>query len=262
MAKQTGISWTDATWNAWIGCEKVSPGCKNCYAESFVKNRMGKKLWGPPLTTTRQVTKTLKDVGKWNKEAESEQLLRRVFTSSLSDFFEDHPVANEHRPKAWYIIKQCPWLHFQILTKRPHRIGSCLPSDWGDGYPNVWLGTSIEESDYSYRATCLNEIPAVCRFISYEPALGPLNGLNLSGIDWVIYGAESGSNRRPEDKQWARDMRDKCRGAGVAFFHKQSSAFKSGQGVELDGELIQEFPLPRGVESLDQFKTKGTVQAC
>jgi protein gp37 len=109
--------------------------------------------------------------------------------------------------------------------------------------PNVWLGVSIENADYAHRADILRQIPAKVRFISYEPALGPLaDSINLDGIHWVIYGGESGKGYRKEDKQWARDMRDKCKREGVAFFHKQSSGFRNETGIELDGEIIHEFP--------------------
>lgn len=247
MAGETLIAWTDHTFNPWMGCTKVSDGCKNCYAETLTKNRMGLDVWGP--RATRQVTKGPWDnVLAWNRAAERDGVIRRVFCASLCDVFEDHPIANATLPRVWRLIRQCQSLQFQLLTKRPERIADNLPDDWGsrgDGWPNVWLGTSIEDMRVAARADHLRSIPATVRFISYEPALGPLNDLDLTGIDWIIYGGESGPGYRPEDKQWARDMREKCITAGVAFFHKQSAAIRTEMGIELDGRIIREYPEPR-----------------
>lgn len=254
MADETLIAWTDHTFNPWMGCLKISPGCKNCYAATMTKNRMGLDLWGPPETTTRQRTKgPWQHVKKWNNEALSGVPGLRgagphlVFTGSLMDWAEDHPILDAVRSDMWNLIRQCQSLHFQLLTKRTDRIEKLLPEDWGDGYPNVWLGTSVENMDYAWRADILRRIPATVRFISYEPALGSLKGLDLIGIDWVIYGGESGAGYRPEDKQWARDMRDACAAERVAFFHKQSAAYRTEMGIELDGEIIRQFPTPRPV---------------
>jgi protein gp37 len=312
--KDTKISWTDDSFCPWIGCVKVSAGCKNCYADSLWGKFHGKGNWGP--NSSRHITDTWDDPVKWNAKAAAartlvgrgatasvdgltepqqriletlatmqgpvsvedlktaaksqvrtvEQLIGsghlvvvgrrtvaelprpRVFCSSMSDVFEDHPDANPLRPKLWELIRACPELDFQLLTKRPQNIRRFLPGDWGLGWPNVWLGTSIENMDVAHRADILRQIPATVRFISYEPALGPLDELDLKGIDWVIYGGESGSGFRPADPQWARDMRDKCALEGVTFFHKQISAFRSGQGEELDGVLHHDFPTPRFVQ--------------
>lgn len=251
MSVKTIIAWTDHTFNPWMGCEKVSEGCRNCYALTLTKNRMGLHLWGKQ--SPRQVTKApWKNVLKWNKDAPGNAgvlgagLPDLCFCASLCDIFEDHPTANEMRPVVWETIKQCRNMHFQVLTKRPERIAENLPADWGTGYENVWLGTSIEDMRVAYRADYLRDIPAVVRFISYEPALGSLSELNLSGLDWIIYGGESGPGHRPEDKQWAREMRDKCAENEVAFFHKQSSGYKTEMGIELDGVIIRQFPVPRG----------------
>lgn len=251
MSEATIIAWTDHTFNPWMGCTKVSAGCAHCYAETLTKNRMGLSLWGPGAT--RQVTKSpWQNVIRWNKAAPSHDGVLGAgnpdlcFTASLCDVFEDHPVANATRPRLWDVIRECRNMHFQVLTKRPERIADNLPADWGPGgWSNVWLGTSIENMAVAGRADHLRDIPAVVRFISYEPALGPLNALDISGIDWVIYGGESGPGHRPEDKQWARDMRDKCVDAGVAFFHKQSAGYRTELGIELDGKIVREYPTPR-----------------
>ncbi len=166
-----------------------------------------------------------------------------VFCASLADIFEDHHAVDQARVRVWNLIRECPDLHFQLLTKRPENIVRMLPADWGVGWPNVWLGTSIEYFALRGRADPLREIPAVVRFISYEPALGPLRGINLRGIHWVIYGGESGPNFRQDDRQWARDMRQQCEDEGVAFFYKQAAGKRSKTDPLLDGERVEEFPI-------------------
>lgn len=241
MAEETGISWTDHTHNIVWGCEKVSPACQFCYAEVWAK-RMGFDVWGstkPRRTLSQQNwNKPL----KWNKAAEKEGKSHKVFCSSMCDIFEDHPTVIQELQKLWPLIKQTPWLEWQLLTKRPERIKSFLPSDWGDGYKNVWLGTTIESNDYAYRADYLRDVSCKIRFISYEPALGPLDKLDLKDLHWIIYGGESGPHFRGHDPQWARDMRDRCKNDGVAFFYKQSSALHSGTDPYLDGLQYHEFP--------------------
>jgi protein gp37 len=217
----------------------------------LAKNRMGLDVWGPPSTTDRPAVKNV--FAKLRKER---RLMRDrvpsvqgagkphlVFVGSMMDWAEHHPDAAELRPVMWRTIREYPDLVFQLLTKRAENIAGLLPADWGDGYDNVWLGTSIENNDYVDRADHLRRIPARVHFISYEPALGPLDRLDLAGIEWVIYGGESGPGYRPEDKQWARDMRDRCRSADVAFFHKQSAAPRTEMGIELDGQIVREFPV-------------------
>ena len=235
MSETTIIAWTEHTWNPWRGCTRVSPGCDNCYMFT-AQSRYGRD----PSVVTRCGTSIWQSPVRWNREAEARGNPAKVFTCSWSDWF--HEDADEWRPEAWGVVRRTPWLHYQILTKRPHLIEDRLPADWGKGYPNVWLGVSIESNTQRGRADILRVIPAAVRFISYEPALGPLDRCDLTGIDWVIYGGESGPGYRPEDKQWARDMRDRCRGLGIAFFHKQSAAIRTETGVELDGEIIREYP--------------------
>lgn len=247
MADKTLIAWTDHTFNPAWGCLKVSPGCKHCYADGLA-DRYGFKVWGPPETTTRRTfgEKHWAEPVKWNRDAEREGRIHRVFCASMCDVFEDHPTVIGEMAKLWPLIRATPWLHWQLLTKRPERIAASLPADWGDGYPNVWLGTSIENADYAWRADHLRAIPAVVRFVSYEPALGPLaDVLDLTGIDWIIYGGESGNSYRDHDIQWPRDMRDKCKAAGAAFFYKQSPARFTERGTTLDGETVREYPVPR-----------------
>lgn len=247
MAENSLIAWTRHTFNPWMGCMKVSAGCANCYAETLTTNRMGFRVFGPPATTERKVTSDTnwRKPLKWNREAQLAGVADRVFCASLADVFEDHPTANAARPRLWNLVRDTPFLWWLILTKRPERIRAELPADWGPGgYPNVWLGTSVEDMRVAGRVDHLRDIPAAVRFISYEPALGPLDELELRGVDWVIYGGESGPGYRPHDLAWPRAMRAKCAEEGVAFFYKQSSAARTEMGIELDGEIVRQYPVP------------------
>lgn len=223
-----------------MGCVNVSEGCRNCYAETLTRNRMGLKLWGKD--GRRQVTKTWRDPVKWSRNAAAAGVRERVFCASLCDVFEHHPTANEARPALWRLIDSCRSLDWQLLTKRPENIVSMLPADWGGGWPHVWLGTSIEDMRVAKRADHLRGVPAAVRFVSYEPALGSVADLDLSGIGWLICGGESGPGHRAMDHRWAREIRDKCAAAGVAFFFKQSSGARPGTGTLLDGVEIKNWP--------------------
>ena len=157
---------------------------------------------------------------------------RRIFTCSWSDFFIAE--ADAWRPEAWDIIRATPQHTYMILTKRPSRIRRCLPADWGEGWPHVWLGVSGGDPSWlTRRLPLLRRIPAVVRFLSIEPLLAPIETLDLSGIGWVIVGGESGPRRRPMLHRWVWPLRDACAAADVAFFFKQSSALRDGQGDSL-----------------------------
>lgn len=263
MATETIIAWTDRTFNAWMGCTKVSAGCQHCYAETLTRNRMGLSLWGPDAK--RRVTKApWTNARQWERAAARGEPGQRgpgfnhmVFLGSLMDWAEDRPDLAEPRAAMWRLIRECPHLDFQMLTKRPENIAKFLPDDWRGGYANVWIGTTIEDNRVAHRADYLRQIPAVVRFVSYEPAIGPLDQLDLAGIDWVIYGGESGPKRRAEDKQWARDMRDRCAERGIAFFHKQSAGIRTEMGIELDGEVIRQFPTPRSAAPIPSLLASG-----
>lgn len=264
MAENSLIAWTHNTFNPWIGCVKVSEGCRHCYAETLVVGRMKKgALWGPAKTHRRERTSPgnwHKPV-VWNRAAEKSGAAMRVFCASLADVFEDHPDANAARPDLFALMRATPFLHWQVLTKRPENITAMLPDDWGNvGYPNVWLGTSIESMAVAERVDWLGEIPAVVRFISYEPALGPLDDLNLSRVDWVIYGGESGPNFRPHNLDWPRAMKAKCEAANVAFFYKQSSAARTEMGITLDGNIVRNYPVPRSVRAPERYGISREVQ--
>lgn len=235
MGNSTLIGWTDKTWNPWRGCDKVSPGCAHCYM--FTEQR---RYGRDPEVVTR--TKTWGDPDKWQREAERLNTRYRVFTCSWSDFF--HETADAWRDEAWDIIRRCPNLTFQILTKRPERIADHLPVDWAmrDRWRHVWLGTSIENKVFQWRADRLRENEAEVLFISAEPLLEALPDLNLDGIHWLIVGGESGPGYRPMDHAWVRELRDKAKQSGTAFFFKQSAAPRTEMGIELDGQIVREWP--------------------
>ena len=253
MGEASKIEWTDNTQNFWWGCEKVSPGCKFCYAEAL-STRYDKKskLW----RGDRRRTKDWSGPRRWNKRARASGIRERVFTNSMADFFEDHPSLGPWRSEAWDLIRECDWLDWQILTKRPENIAEMLPGDWGAGWPNVWLGTSIENQDYDWRATKLIEVPAVVRFLSFEPLLGPIdlayscfNGADslgsMPGIHWAIIGGESGKGARACAVQWIRDLIAQCRAASVACFVKQLGAFPMNVRARLNdkkGGNMSEWP--------------------
>jgi protein gp37 len=203
---------------------------------------MGLDLWGN--SAPRQVTKApWQNVKSWNRQAEIDGVVRKVFCGSLMDWAEDRDDLIEPRARMWNVIRNSPWLIFQMLTKRPQNISKFLPDDWGvNGYPNVWLGTTIEDNRVAHRAAPLISNPAPVHFVSYEPAIGPLDQLDLTDIEWVIYGGESGPGYRPENKQWARDMHARCATLDVAFFHKQSAGQRTEMGIELDGKIVREYP--------------------
>jgi protein gp37 len=242
MAEKSLIAWTDNTFNPWMGCHKVSQGCKHCYAETLITNRMGKPgLWG--ANGVRQRTKQpWKNVVKWNNEARAAGEPLKVFTASLADVFEDAPGPNAWRADLWDLIRASKWLDFQLLTKRPENIARMLPDDWGNGWPNVWLGTSIEDDRVADRGPLLTAVPAIVHFVSYEPAIGPLDTLSLEGIEWMIVGGESGPGYRPMDLDWARSMRQRCEASGTAFFFKQSAAPRTEMGIDALGEVVRNYP--------------------
>ncbi len=239
------ITWTDHTWNPWIGCRHVSAECDHCYADTMVTNRMGRDF------SVVQRTKTWKDPIKWNRNAQvlAAEMGRRVrvFCASLTDFFIQD--ADPWRDEAWDVIRRCTEMDWLILTKRPALIAPRLPEDWGQGWPHVWLGTTCGVRSSYPRLDALRKIPAAIRFISAEPLLESLADINLDGFHWLIAGGESGSGFRPMREDWALELRDICsrksaaRPSGVGFHFKQHSAFRPGQGAELCGKMHHEPPL-------------------
>jgi protein gp37 len=252
MAENTAIAWTDHTWNPWMGCHKVSDGCKHCYAEVLVKGRMGRPgMWG--LTGTRERTSDAywRRPRRWNVLAEEAQVPLRIFCASLADVFEDYgtpdaPGPNQWRDDVFDIIRATPWLDWQLLTKRPENIARMVPDDWSlETFPNVWLGTSIEDNRVGHRAAELIKVEASVHFVSYEPAVGPLTppDMSLYDIEWVIVGGESGPGYRQMDLEWARDMQRWCRLTGTTFFFKQDSAPRTEMGIDALGQVYRDYPL-------------------
>jgi protein gp37 len=223
----SNIEWTDATWNPTTGCDRVSPGCDNCYALTMAARLKGmgqekyqndgdSRTSGPGFKLTVHPD-TLDLPLRWRKP-------RRVFVNSMSDLFH-RDVPSHFIGSVFRTMARCPQHTFQILTKRPDRMAAWLANNeiTVPTLPNVWLGTSIESDRYTFRADRLRNTPAAVRFLSLEPLLGPLPSLNLTGIDWAIVGAESGRGARRMDLGWVRDIRDRCAEQGVALFVKQLS---------------------------------------
>jgi protein gp37 len=252
MASDSNISWTDHTFNIAWGCTKVSPGCANCYAETLARRHGYVEHWGKSPDAIRRTfgPKYWQAPLAWNEKARQAGKMARVFACSMCDVFDDHPDVASERPRLWRLIKRTPWLLWLILTKRPENISAdpitgTLPGSWRDmPYPNVWLGVSIEDDAHVWRAKTLATVSAALRFVSYEPALGPLTKLNLDamGINWVIYGGESGPKFRSDQAKWARAIRLQCETFGVPFFYKQGAAIRTEMHTTLDGETIQQFP--------------------
>ena len=178
MGETTGIAWTDHTWNPWMGCQRVSPGCENCYAETLVTGRMGLPVWGPPKTTARKRTsaENWKLPARWHRAALKAGARRRVFVASLADVFEDHPDVAPWRAEALAILAQCTALDVQLLTKRPENVRRMVPESWLEHWPaHVWIGCTVEDQRRAdERIPELLKVPAEVRFLSCEPLLGPV----------------------------------------------------------------------------------------
>jgi protein gp37 len=278
VGERSVIEWTDASWNPWRGCDKVDPTCAACYMfrdqrrygrDPSIVVRAAPATFGAPLSP------------RWRRRAAEIQAAEgrrmRVFTCSWSDFF--HEDADAWRADAWDLVRATPWIDWQILTSRPERIRACLPADWGDGWPHVWLGATIGTRRTCSRTETLRSVPAAVRFVSAEPLLYPLIDeapewhdegsaiaawedramrlgppLSLLGIDWLIVGGESGGRpgRRlvdehnqpiPERLGWVRDLRDRAHVDQVPFLFKQWGGPRpDSAGRHLDGRTHDGFP--------------------
>ncbi|MCI0445549.1 phage Gp37/Gp68 family protein [bacterium] len=236
MGKESKIQWTDNTWNPHIGCHRISAGCARCYMFRDMP-RFGKD----PNVVQRTKDATFYAPLKWKKPS-------LVFTCSWSDFFIEE--ADLWRGDAWEVIRKTPQHTYQILTKRPERIKVCLPDDWGNGYPNVWIGVSVEDQKNTGRIDVLSEIPAIVRFVSAEPLLGEVNLRGRTDkINWVIIGGESGNETgkfryRPCNLEWIEILVHQCSFEGVAVFVKQFGTHLAKQMRMKDrhGGDIDEFP--------------------
>ena len=233
----SSIEWTELTWNPTTGCDKVSAGCKFCYAEIMSRRlqAMGVEKYADGFKV-RQHEAALAIPYGWKKAA-------MVFVNSMSDLFhKDVPL--EFIQKVFRVMNDNPHLIFQVLTKRSERLAE-LRGDltWSQ---NIWMGVSVEDEKVTHRINDLRKVPAAVRFLSCEPLIGPLRKMNLKGIDWVIVGGESGANPRPMQPEWATDIRDQCEKHDVAFFFKQwGGRNKKAAGRELDGSYHDTFPKPK-----------------
>jgi protein gp37 len=237
MGENSKIEWTDHTFNPWIGCQKVSPGCDHCYAEAMMDHRYHKVEWGPHGERKRTSAANWAKPRQWAKEARRGGSRPRVFCASLADVF-DNQVPGEWRSDLYDLIAATPELDWLLLTKRPQNLARMFPTG---PWVNIWLGTTCEDQDrYHERWSILSRVPHVpVRFISYEPALGPMVPyVNEPRPDWIICGGESGPHARMMDPQWARGMRDACSDFGIAFFMKQMTG-KTPIPPDL---LVRQFP--------------------
>lgn len=254
MAENSKIEWTDHTFNPWIGCTKVSDGCKHCYAEQLMDKRWNKVKWGPQGQRVRTSKAMWREVLKWdNRQIERRQ---RVFCASLADIFEENPQLIEWREDLWNLVEVTTNLDWLILTKRPQNILRMVPQRWlaeGAFPKNIWIGTSVEnQKEADERIPYLVKVPAVVRFLSCEPLLekvdldlrGKNYGVGEEYVNWVICGGESGPNARPMDADWAREIRDECVDFNIPFLFKQwGGKNKKAAGRLLDGREWNQFPM-------------------
>jgi protein gp37 len=234
MADNSSIEWTDATWNPVTGCTKISPGCKNCYAERLALRlkEMGNARYANGFSLTLHPD-ALELPLKWSKP-------KIIFVNSMSDLFHES-VPEDYIQKVFAVMVKADWHKFQILTKRADRLARLAQRlSWP---PHVWQGVSVESKDYIHRVDLLRQVPATIRFLSVEPLLGPIPNLPLDGVHWVIVGGESGPGHRPIRVEWVRDIKKQCVSAKIPFFFKQwgGRTPKSG-GRKLDGRFWDQMP--------------------
>lgn len=234
MSINSSIEWTEATWNPTTGCDKISPGCMNCYAERFAER------WrGVPNHPYEQGF----DIRVWQNRLRmplSWKKPRIIFVNSMSDLFHDE-ISEDFIVDVFSVMQEANWHQFQVLTKRPGRMLE-ISKKLG-GFPdNVWAGVSVESQAWVWRTEVLKKVSSKIKFLSCEPLLGSL-ALSLEQINWVIVGGESGSGARPIQVDWVRSIREQCQLSGVPFFFKQwGGVQKSKHGRELDGRTWDEFP--------------------
>ncbi len=253
MGETSNIQWTDSTWNPWIGCHKISPGCKSCYAERWMKRagndfhfirRISEKTFHSPLT--------------WKES-------KKIFTCSLSDFFLED--ADEWRDEAWNIIEATPRHTYQILTKRPERILSHLPTSWDQGFNHVWIGVTAEDRHtLRQRAKDFAKVHSQVRFLSLEPLLSSISSelkLIVNDFDWVIVGGESGGRgqRRTTELDWIRGVVNICQAHSVPVFVKQlgSGLAERMKLTDWHGGDISEFPSDLRIRQMPSIMTRGVT---
>lgn len=234
MSSQSSIEWTESTWNPLTGCTKISPGCKHCYAERMAKrlHAMGSANYANGFKLTMH-PHALELPLTWRKP-------QRIFVNSMSDLFHKE-VPVDYIRRVFDVMQRAHWHQFQVLTKRADRLAQLSPRlPWPK---NVWMGVSVESEKYIPRIDALRCTGAQVKFLSLEPLLGPLPGMNLAGIQWAIVGGESGPGSRPMEEAWVLDIRSQCQRAGVAFFFKQwGGVNKKKSGRLLDGRTWDEMP--------------------
>lgn len=239
MGENSAIQWTTHTFNPWIGCQKVSPGCDNCYAETLMDHRYHKVQWGPHGERKRTSPANWHMPIKWARQAAAAGGERpRVFCASLGDWL-DNQVPSSWRSDLAELIEQTPQLDWLLLTKRPENWGKHAPWHDHDVPENVWLGVTAEDQPhFDARWHHIRDIKARVHFVSYEPALGKLSMPRTKTPNWVICGGESGANARMMDPAWARNLRDECAAEGIAFFMKQMT----GKRPIPEDLMVREFP--------------------
>ena len=242
MSEHSSIEWTDATWNPVRGCTKISPGCAHCYAETFAERFRGVR--GHPYEQgfdLRLVPEKLPEPLRWRRP-------RMVFVNSMSDLFH-HEVPDEYIVSVARTMTQARWHTFQVLTKRSDRLRALLRSklSFAAAQPHIWWGVSVENRKHGVpRIAHLQQAPAAVRFLSIEPLLEDLGQVDLTSIDWVIVGGESGPGARPMAAAWVRSLRTQCRRFRIPFFFKQWGGHPKGlAGRQLDGRTYDEMPRTR-----------------
>lgn len=243
LATGTSIEWTEATWNPTTGCDRISTGCDHCYALTLAKRL---KAMGNPKYQNDGDARTsgagfgvaehplsLKIPHTWKKP-------RHVFVNSMSDIFHAR-ISSDFIQEVFEVMADTPQHTYQVLTKRPRRaVKMAGELNWP---ANVWLGVTVETEEYAWRVDELGRTPAAVKFVSAEPLLGPLPNLNLSQVDWLIVGGESGKGHRPLEKEWVTALRDRASAESVAFFFKQWGGHTpKANGRMLDGETFDEMP--------------------
>jgi Bacteriophage protein gp37 len=248
MAQSSTIEWTESTWNPVTGCSKISPGCKHCYAERMAERlqAMGQPNYRNGFALTLQ-PQMLELPLQWKKP-------QTIFVNSMSDLFH-RDVPFTYIQRVFDVMRRAHWHRFQILTKRASRLAQLdAELDWP---ANVWMGVSVESTEYVSRIDELRSTRSLVKFLSLEPLLGPLPHLDLRDIDWVIIGGESGPGARPMKPSWVTDIRDQCRQSGVAFFFKQwGGTNKKRAGRTLEGRTWDELPVAKQIP-----RTPDTVES-
>lgn len=251
MAENSKIEWTDHTFNPWIGCTKVGPGCDNCYAEHLMDTRLHRVEWGPAGERSRTSPAYWRKPLAWNRAAEGGPR-PRVFCASLADVF-DSAVPQQWREDLFDLIRETPNLDWLLLTKRISNVNRMLPHWWGYGWPNVWIGaTVVTQREAERDIPRLARIPAQVRFLSCEPLIEriSLQRIDCRGVHWIIVGGESGPNARPLDPDWCQLLRCEAAEKRMAFFMKQGSQANwpdwKDFGAWRSTIQVREFPVERG----------------